>query len=73
MLALARTGVICVANRLQITPVAVTANCCGYDTFSGGRCKSARFAMLMAHLKVGAQKWMVFGPWRQHAASRSRL
>lgn len=32
-------------------------NCCGYESFSGGLAKSAILAMLMPHLKVGAQKW----------------
>lgn len=31
--------------------------CWGYESFSGGLEKSAIFAMLMPHLKVGAQKW----------------
>lgn len=31
--------------------------CWGYETFSGGLVESARLAMLMPHLKVGAQKW----------------
>ena len=44
----------CVAKRDQMMPVAVTASCCGYDTFSAGRCMSARLAMLIPHLKVGA-------------------
>jgi hypothetical protein len=52
-----------------MTPVAVTATCCGYDTASGGFLKSAMLAMLIPHLNVGAQKWMVFGPagWFQKA------
>lgn len=31
--------------------------CWGYDIFSGGLAKSAILAILMPHLKVGAQKW----------------
>ena len=34
--------------------------CWGSDIFSGGRCMSARFARLIPHLKVGAQKWTAF-------------
>eukprot|EP00963_Diacronema_lutheri_P001264 scaffold80_cov325-Pavlova_lutheri.AAC.54 len=53
-------------------PVAVTATCCGYDTRSTGRWKSAMLANEMPHLKVGAQKWMVLGPagWFQSACAR---
>ena len=32
-------------------------NCWGYESFSGGLEKSATLAILMPHLKVGAQKW----------------
>lgn len=32
-------------------------NCIGYESVSGGFEKSATFAMLRPHLKVGAQKW----------------
>lgn len=31
--------------------------CWGYEIFSGGLAKSAILAMLIPHLKVGAQKW----------------
>ena len=48
------TGVICVAKRDQMTPVAVTAHCCGVEIVSAGLEKSAMLAKVMPHLKVGA-------------------
>ena len=48
------TGTICVANRDQITPVAVTAHCCGVEMASTGLEKSAMLAKVIPHLKVGA-------------------
>eukprot|EP00285_Hemiselmis_virescens_P009820 CAMPEP_0173393718 /NCGR_PEP_ID=MMETSP1356-20130122/22273_1 /TAXON_ID=77927 ORGANISM="Hemiselmis virescens, Strain PCC157" /NCGR_SAMPLE_ID=MMETSP1356 /ASSEMBLY_ACC=CAM_ASM_000847 /LENGTH=127 /DNA_ID=CAMNT_0014351783 /DNA_START=113 /DNA_END=493 /DNA_ORIENTATION=+ len=52
-------------------PVADSAHCWLKDTFSTGRLMSARPAATSPHLKVGAQKWIVFGPagWFQKAAS----
>ena len=43
-------------------PVAVMAICWLAETFSAGFLKSPMFAMVINHLKVGAQKKMVKGP-----------
>ena len=43
-------------NALQIKPVRVTANCCGYDNTSGGFLKSLTLATVIPHFIVGAQK-----------------
>lgn len=51
-----------------MSPVTVTAVCCGTDKSSGGREKSLTLAAVMPHFIVGAQKKMVFGPagWFQN-------
>ncbi len=51
------TGTIWVAYRDQMSPVAATAVCWGVLTRSTGRVRSARLAMVIAHLNDGAQKW----------------
>jgi hypothetical protein len=42
-------------------PVAVMASCWFAETFSAGFLKSPMLAMVMSHLKVGAQKNIVNG------------
>ena len=48
-------------------PVQVMASCWFAEMFSAGRLKSPMFAIVISHLKVGAQKKIVKGPagWRR--------
>jgi hypothetical protein len=55
-------GFIYVAYLAQMSPVPAIANCWFAEMFSAGLEKSPIFAMVIIHLKVGAQKNMVNGP-----------